>query len=471
MFKSPLFSLISLALGIHIFLCCIPWAAAQVLRDDAPVWVQGALQDTTATNTSVYNTGGTIAINNLVMNVPKNLLVQFPAAWADFQGFETLFIGNTINGVHRVGQVIIYEFLEGLSGGFIQSINYTDGSMQIEIGPGPSITSFSRFPMCIPRNSSDPLCPMTPFLPGDFITFSRFRRSRNEVICFSIVAQNVQITTTRDIIYVRMELALVGIYSPDPNSELADSHLIGFVSNPLATVTLYAMDIDPCTGITTDRLIAGVGLRGGRNRQNKFEYRSEILFGYTRDYRATVELNGVPRTHLTKNGLVAGTYVQPINVWIPAEQDVPGTAPVPFEFVQMDFLTKGVGRDANTGLVWGPLDPFPQSGVEAKAPDCRVSPLAPAVGVNGASIEKRSSREKHIPFGQRVGRVQAEEAKASAHSKGSTKPETFDVAPAEAAAIAAKKKQDDIVDDAADDVFRELQLEVAGEELVRRSVS
>lgn len=86
-----------------------------------------------------------------------------------------------------VGQIIVYEFFEGLSSGFIESINYADGSMKIKDGPtvrindpdgvfsvgytgapfmtadntSPSISAFSGFPMCIPRNSTDPLCPLS----------------------------------------------------------------------------------------------------------------------------------------------------------------------------------------------------------------------------------------------------------------------------------------------------------------------
>lgn len=63
--------------------------------DDHPMWVQGALEAATATDDS-YNTGGTITVNGFTMNVPKNLLVQFPAAWVpwkDFVGNKTDFLG------------------------------------------------------------------------------------------------------------------------------------------------------------------------------------------------------------------------------------------------------------------------------------------------------------------------------------------------------------------------------------------
>ncbi|KAK4675057.1 hypothetical protein QC764_501720 [Podospora pseudoanserina] len=472
-------------LSFLFFSLFLPCVLAQVLRDDSPIWVQGAFEDATVTaNDTSYNAGGTITVNGFVLNIPRNLLVQFPAAWvpwrdfvaskSDFIGFETLVMGNTIEGDPRVGQVVITEFFEGLSFGFIESLNYTDGSMKIENGPtvrisdpngvfsvgydgasfmtaddqSPSITAFSGFPMCIPRNGSDPLCPlsnrptgrpgifrapdplvMAPFLPGDLITFSGFRRG-DEVIAFSIVAQNVQITTGDDIVYIRMELALLGIFSPSPAAEIADSRFIGFSSNPRTSVTLYALDVNPCTGETTERMIAGVGLRGGRNFQNKFEYRNEILFGYTREYRAVAEIDGVPITRRTRNGILAGSYIQPVNVWVQTEMDIPGLFAngVPFEFREMEFLTKGVGRDEN-GNVWGPLDPFPQSLVPISAPNCG--------GVN-SRIQRRRT------FGSRFGRMKAE-AVAGADNKGTEEPEVV-VAPAEIAAIEEKAELDAVLE-------------------------
>jgi hypothetical protein len=65
---------------------------------------------------------------------------------------------------------------------------------------------------------------MAPFLPGDFVTFAGFRRG-SEVIAFSIVAENVMITTLGDLIYVRMELGLLGIDNLSPNAEIAESRV------------------------------------------------------------------------------------------------------------------------------------------------------------------------------------------------------------------------------------------------------
>ena len=95
-------------------------------------------------------------------------------------------VGNVVGGVPIAGQIYISQFALQASQGFIQTIN-ADGSMKIANGPtirindpnavysvgytanplftaddeNPSISSFSGFPMCVPRNSSDPLCPQS----------------------------------------------------------------------------------------------------------------------------------------------------------------------------------------------------------------------------------------------------------------------------------------------------------------------
>ncbi|KAI1259277.1 hypothetical protein F5Y18DRAFT_433424 [Xylariaceae sp. FL1019] len=406
-----------LALGIQLINML-----SQAYAQDAPLFVQGGLDDATASD-DTYNTGGTISVGGFNITVPRNMLVQFPAAYVPFKdfvedvnsmiGYETSVVGNFINGEPIAAQIVTYQFFEGLGQGFIESINFTDGSMQIANGPrlrindpravfsvgyteapfftaddeSPSIASFSGFPMCIPRNSTDPLCPssnrpfqgsgtftvkdsltMAPFLAGDFVTWQGIKRGE-EVIAFAITAMNVQITTLNNLAYVRAELALIGVSNFNGNTELAESRILGYLSNTRATVAIYAMDIDPCTGEVTDRIVSAVGIKGGANAQNKWEYRADITEGYARDYRVVTEINGVPQTQMTKNGLLAGTYVQPVNPWIQSEQDVPGVPPPANDFSQLPWLINGVGVDED-GNLWGGLDPFPQTGVEPGSPDC-----------------------------------------------------------------------------------------------------
>jgi hypothetical protein len=94
-------------------------------------------------------------------------------------------IGNVVNGKAIAGLVKIAEYLLQASSGTVESIDFAAGTMKIKGGPtirindpnavysvgykqsplytsddeNPSITAFSGFPMCIPRSSTDPLCP------------------------------------------------------------------------------------------------------------------------------------------------------------------------------------------------------------------------------------------------------------------------------------------------------------------------
>lgn len=50
-------------------------------------------------------------------------------------------------------------------------------------------------------------------------------RRGNEVIAFNIIANNVQINTLGELVYFRMELALLGISNPNTNVELTESRV------------------------------------------------------------------------------------------------------------------------------------------------------------------------------------------------------------------------------------------------------
>jgi len=140
--------------------------------------------------------------------------------------------------------------------------------------------------------------------------------------------------------------------------------------------------------------MAEMGLRN--TEQNLFRYDADILSGYSREVRVVAEINGVPQGRTTKNGLSAGTYVQPINVWVHGEQVIPGTAPPPNDFSDMPWLTRGVGADEN-GNIWGPLDPFPQSGVLIDVPVCDNAVVSIAGG-NDAEPSFTPSGKSTIPL-------------------------------------------------------------------------
>jgi hypothetical protein len=132
------------------------------------------------------------------------------------------------------------------------------------------------------------------------------------------------------------------------------------------------MDVDPCTGEVTDREIAATSMIAGSAR-NKFEYRVKATSESpkTREYRIVAGTG----TRKTKNDILAGQYVMPVSEWIQPEATTPGLEPFPNDFRSFSFLTKGLGYDED-GNLWGPLSPFPQSGVTTNDPS-KCPPFVP----------------------------------------------------------------------------------------------
>lgn len=124
------------------------------------------------------------------------MIVQFPAAWLPWKdvaadtklsGYEVSVTGNVVNGVAIAGQIQISQTLLNAGTGVIEKVNIGSNSFKVVGGPtvvlndpngvysngypdnpaftaddeNPSITAFSGFPMCIPRSTTDPLCPLT----------------------------------------------------------------------------------------------------------------------------------------------------------------------------------------------------------------------------------------------------------------------------------------------------------------------
>jgi hypothetical protein len=219
-------------------------------------------------------------------------------------------------------------------------------------------------------NAPDPLR-MVPFRVGDFIEFSGLRVN-GEILASSITCISVQVTTqASDTVpnYIRVEDMLVGVPDTAANVEVADVRVIGFLSSCAgATVTISAIDVDPCTGAETYRRIGSATPR--QETRCKWEARLNTvgLAPYTREYLITTN---TPVTE-TKNGIKAGQFVQAVGEWIFPEVDVPGTNPPPFIFSDIRGLVQG---DFLDNQQFGPLSPFPGPAPPAPSKQCSPSDI------------------------------------------------------------------------------------------------
>ncbi|KAG9857354.1 hypothetical protein KCU98_g874, partial [Aureobasidium melanogenum] len=415
-------------------------AAAQTIE---PFVLDGRLDSATASD-GTYNSGGTISVNGYSITIPQNLQVQFPAAFAPFGDFasagafvghEVSVTGNVVNGKAIAGLVKIGEYLLQFSSGTVESIDSAAGTMKIKGGPtliindpngvysvgytksplytsddeNPSITAFSGFPMCIPRSSSDPLCPssnrpagqstfqapdplkMAPFQVGDYLEYSGINIG-GTIVCYSIVAPNVQITTSGAPTYIRVEDAIVGIFDGTTTSEFGDSRFVGYTSDPNAAITVYAIDVDPCTGEETERSVGAASYKRGDLR-NKWEWRAATTTTskYTREYVLRLSTG----EKLTDNKINAGRYVQPVLDFLFPEANVPGIVPPVNDFSNFPFLAQGLGYDSQ-GNLWGQLNPWPGASAPATkscppySPPASASSTAPS-GTASASTNPSAS--------------------------------------------------------------------------------
>ncbi|KAE9992619.1 hypothetical protein EG327_008362 [Venturia inaequalis] len=371
------------------------------------------LTDCTGAN-NLANCGGTISVNGYTITIPKNTLVAFPAAFVPFKqlvakfntagsgyaGLEVAIDGNVKNSVHIAGLFSISQFSLEINMGKIESLA-TNGAIKILNGPtirindpnavysagytldpfftaddeNPSIIAFSGASMCVPRSATDAKCPqsnrptgndffipdvtkLVPFRIGDHLTFSG-RKVGTEVICFEIVVENVQVRTRgTQSSFIRVEDAIIGVFTGDANAEMADTRFIGYFSDAAATASIFALDVDPCTG-ETERLVGNAGVRNGDIR-NKWLWRADATTAnqYTREY--IIKSNG-GQTQMTGNSIVVGQYVQPVTEWIMPEANVPGLELPSYPFEKFDHLVKGAGPfvAAEPDTIFGPLDPFP----------------------------------------------------------------------------------------------------------------
>ncbi|EPE26368.1 hypothetical protein GLAREA_02280 [Glarea lozoyensis ATCC 20868] len=352
-----------------------------------PFIITGALTSAVAKPGTAINRGGTITIDGFTITIPDNLLVELPALFVPFAEFttgvkpgqnEVSINGNIVNNQIIAGQMFYSQIDLAGSTGVIESLEF-DGRIKILNGgtlrindpnavysagfnevpfftaddENPSITSFSGFPVCVPRSASDEKCPlsnrpaagtnivpdashMVPLKVGDYIEFSGIQY-QGQTLLYSLVANLDLLTTGNQPGFVRVEDALIGVADLDANFEAARHRFIGLASRSDMLVRIFAVDEDPCTGEESERLVASATPDGL----------------YTRNYR--IRIGDITLT--TSDGIIAGQYVQPVSEWIFPELISPGAAPPTNDFSNIGPLRNGFGPI--NGTIFGQLSPWP----------------------------------------------------------------------------------------------------------------
>ncbi|PVH81447.1 hypothetical protein DL98DRAFT_587363 [Cadophora sp. DSE1049] len=410
-----------------------------------PFSVTGFLDSATAKSGSATNRGGSITVSGFDIVIPDNLLVEFPAAFVPFAEFaeagpskragpnEVSVTGNIVNNVIIAGQFSVSQLDLAGASGTIEGLS-PDGAIKIKNGPtlrindprarysagytnlpfftaddeNASITSFSGFPMCVPRGSGDAKCPdgnrpagsssfvvqnataMVPIRVGDYIEYSGIQVG-GETIVYGMVV-NVDIRTSGSQPgYIRVEDALIGVQDTSPAVESARHRFVGLASRSDLPITIFAVDEDPCTGEESERLVATTNVvASARNKWEVRIQRGTNVGLFTRNYRIKIGDTAVT----TSDGISAGTYVQPVTEWIFPELVTPGGTPPALDFSNIGPLKNGFG-DID-GQVFGQLNPWPGAtapSVAACAPptSSTVTPPSPTADGSGSTAVQNPS--------------------------------------------------------------------------------
>ncbi len=249
--------------------------------------------------------------------------------------------------------------------------------------PGTLAASCSAGTSC-PPPPSDP-SRQAPFETGDFIEFQGTLKvdANGTYISAHTIVNRVGIYTSPGTLpaYLAIESLIQGTSSQPllnlPQESTSKIKVEGFTTDPSSLIDIFAVDIDPLTGATVDRLLGTANPIGppvvGRFR---FVPNAGAYLPATREVRVVSRtLCGDPfypctlasvtlPSPLPANGLVAGQYHAPNFNFIFAENLILGDAVVSANFQDLEFLFCGSGPLATpTAGANGPpvrqLDPAP----------------------------------------------------------------------------------------------------------------
>ncbi|HSB81313.1 MAG TPA: hypothetical protein VLM91_21240, partial [Candidatus Methylomirabilis sp.] len=327
-------------------------------------------------------------------------------------------------------------------------INDPVGRFGLQHSPDPRFTADTDnatvhaktgYPMCIPRTdpavADDSLCPkanrpldaagnptgnfsmppqpapparlaagnadstkQAPIMVGDYVEYIgtlQVDAAGQYLSAFQIIA-NVGIYTApgNDPAYIVLEDTILGVGgNPIPGVPQENNLrivIVGFTTDPSRPVDAFAVDVDPCTGQETERVISTLGalipeaIPLGRVR---FAQLVSNANPPTRNWRLRYRGSSV---QISANGLVAMQYSLPVNEYVFPENTTFGDSTllaVPLNFQDFPFLALGSGpwRDPS-GPIVGQLKPFPLVEIPGMSPAIPTPPVCSPVAVKTPTV-------------------------------------------------------------------------------------
>jgi hypothetical protein len=222
-----------------------------------------------------------------------------------------------------------------------------------------------------------------PFMVGDWVDYSGSLAKDalgNQYISVHTIQANIGVFTAPGVqpAYTFVEVILLGTGGSPVNNLVQEAttriFIVGFTTDPSRLVDINAVDVNPCTGVETLRLLGTVD---PLTQPVRGRYRFHVLGGAfmppTREMIIQTH-TGVtdpsdpfdpefPQFPVTgfANGLGSGQYRLPNFDFIFAENQLLGNPIIPNNFQDLPFLVQGSGPLFGSGTVVGQLTPWPGS--------------------------------------------------------------------------------------------------------------
>ena len=206
---------------------------------------------------------------------------------------------------------------------------------------------------------------MMPLAVGDYVTISGV--DIGGLLAVYSLEANLGIYTAPGTkpAYLTAEEALYAVVQGNANGEDGETRAVIFSTDPSASIQMFAMDQDPCTGEFTKRNLmlakANADVPIGRAR----------FRGGKTDFSPATRAVGFEITTGTSegpSGIIAGSFVQPIMEYIFPELTTFGDPMIPLGFERLPYLAKGSGpfvpgnllsSPPATPVIVGQLNPWP----------------------------------------------------------------------------------------------------------------
>jgi hypothetical protein len=280
------------------------------------------------------------------------------------------------------------------------------------VAPNAPLKKFTMPPPSYNLSGANTVVPdvtkQAPVMIGDWVTYSGTlvkldpagnNAASNSYISAHTVSTNVGIFTTPGFppAYMTVEDLLIGTNGAAQAGILQEAStrltVVGFTTDPTRLVDIYAIDVNPCTGAESLRLLATVD-PATQPLVGRFVHR--VLGGEfmppTREYmvRSRTQLinplTGARTDQIVANNLIAGQFRLPNFEYIFPENHTLGDPIVASNFQDLPFLAYGWGpivgsAPGNPSVVVGQLSPWPGTSPYNPAP----TPPFCAAGGGGSS--------------------------------------------------------------------------------------